>query len=265
MTRLTAAILAASWLTTVSLHAANLPDTGQDTCYNGNVADAVDASNAGSAAADAGSSPRQDCRFGRDAAAATAKLPKTGAGAKGFDYTKIANNGNVVAAGTALGDAAGDWGCTRDNITGLTWEVKSGQFSTLRYSGHTYTWYDTTAATNGGAAGSAGINSCNSTLPGNACNTQTFTNAVNAIALCTYTDWRLPTLREMLTLVFADGSVPAIDASYFPNQTASPFWTGTPYASDPTNAWFVSFADGFDNSGDKSLVNAVRLVRGGSF
>jgi hypothetical protein len=51
-------------------------------------------------------------------------LPRPARGAKGFDYSKIANDGSVLIAGAALGTAPVDWACTKDNITGLTWEVK---------------------------------------------------------------------------------------------------------------------------------------------
>ncbi len=192
-------LLLALLFAAVPVHAAGLPDTGQDTCYDDFVADGVAASNAASIARDAGTHPRQDCRYGRDAAAAAGALTKTGAGAKGFDYNKIANNGTTLAAGAALGAAATDWACTKDNITGLTWEVKVNDIAHLRHRGHTYTWYNSNAATNGGDAGGTGGNSCNATLPGNLCNTEAFVTAVNAAALCSYTDWRMPTKRELLT------------------------------------------------------------------
>jgi len=105
--------------------AASRPDTGQDVCYNDTVADGVPPGSVNSIARDVGSHPRQDCRYGSDAAAAAGAFGKTGAGAKGFDYTKIANNGAALAAGAALGANPTDWACTRDNRAGLTWEVKT--------------------------------------------------------------------------------------------------------------------------------------------
>ncbi len=94
----------------VPVHAAELPDTGQDLCDNGsNVLVACAAANTGDAAV----YPRQDGRFGRDAAATAGALIKVGGGAAGFDYTKIANDGTTLAAGAALGPAATDWACTQ--------------------------------------------------------------------------------------------------------------------------------------------------------
>ena len=266
MTRFPRTTLLAVLFASVPGYAVGLPDTGQDTCYNDSVADVVAASNAASIARDAGTHPRQDCRFGRDPAAAAGALTKTGAGAKGFDYTKIANNGSTLAAGASLGTGAADWACTRDNVTGLTWEVKTGTDTDLRHSGHTYTWLSSDGSTNGGSAGDPGSDTCNATLPpGNLCNTAAFITAVNTAALCSYTDWRMPTQRELRTLVHAVGSSPSIDLSYFPNTPASYFWTGSSYALDPDQAWFVLFDDGYAAAFYKADDNYVRLVRGGQF
>lgn len=246
-----------------SAHAAGLPDTGQTTCYNDTAADSVSASNSASIARDGGTHPRQDCRYGRDAAAVAGVLTKTGAGAKGFDYTKIANDGSELATNAALGSNPGDWACTRDNTTGLTWEVKTT--SGLRDMASRYTWYSTNGATNGGHAGlDTTTTNCNGTLA--SCNTQAFVAAVNAgSGLCNASDWRLPTLRELLTLILDDGSNPSIDPSYFPNTQASFFWTSSSYAAAPKNAWNVDFYGGNNIGNIKSVQSYVRLVRGGQF
>ena len=241
------------------VQAAGLPDTGVDTCYNDTVADGVAASNAASIARDAGTHPRQDCRYGRDAAT-TAGSTKTGAGTKGLDYTKIANNGTTLAAGATLGAAATDWACTRDNVTGLTWEVKAT--SGLRNSTSTYTWYSASAATNGGNAGTAIGGTCTG---GTGCDTEKFVTDVNTAALCTYTDWRLPSRRELLTLLLMDGTSPAVDATYFPNTLALPYWSSSTYAASAASAWGVNFSTGISTALTKSTSSAVRLVRGTPF
>lgn len=260
------------WLSVLSLLlvaaasalAAELPDTGQSTCYSGDAADIVGPANPGSVAADSGIYPRQDCRFGADPAALAGATVKIGGGTKGFDYTRIANNGTSLSANAALGAGPADWGCTRDNVTGLIWEVKSDQPGNLRYFGYSYTWYDTNTATNGGVAGSAGANTCGGTV-GALCNTRAFVIAMNGAAACTYTDWRLPTLRELQSLVNADGTIPSLDGTFFPNPPAAPFWTSATYSKDVGNAWTIDFGDGSSNSDDKVRPNPVRLVRGVSF
>lgn len=250
----------------VPVPAAGLPDTGQDTCYNDSAADTVAVTDPASIARDGGSHPRQDCRYGRDAAAAAGVLTKTGAGAKGFDYSKIANDGSVLAAGVALGANPTDWACTRDNITGLTWEVKTT--SGLRNMAWTYTWYNSDPATNGGDAGHLGFDTCSGTLSAysNQCNTANYAAAINAAALCSHTDWRLPTQRELLTLVYADGTSPSIEPTYFPNTQASYFRSASSYVPDPARAWTVDFLDALtDVIGLKTSYYYVRLVRGGPF
>ena len=247
--------------------AASLPDTGQTLCDNGSsVMTACSDANAG----DAATQPRQDGRFGRDAQA-TAGTPgqiKLGAGAVGFDYTKVANNGTDVGAGTALGTAPTAWACTRDNITGLTWEVKTATPTDLRYSGHTYTWYSTNGATNSGNAGSNTVtNTCGTPATVASCNTQAFVAAVNAApGLCGFTDWRLPSRRELKTIVHIGGASPAIDTTYFPNTPAAVFWSSSPYAvSGPANAWVVYFGDGHNLVYLKTIPTNARLVRGAQF
>ncbi len=244
-------------------HAAGLPDTGQDTCYNDTTADGVAASNPASIARDAGTHPRQDCRYGRDAAAAAGQLTKTGAGAKGFDYIKIANNGDTLGASATLGTNSTDWACTKDNITRLTWEVKTATNTDLRYSGHTYTWYSSDFSTNGYNAGTASGGTCSG---GTGCDTEKFVADVNAAVLCGFSSgWRMPTRRELLTLVVFDGSSPAIASTYFINTNPLGFWSGSPYVPNETLAWYVDFDVGFTGAVSKLGGSYVRLVHGEPF
>jgi hypothetical protein len=69
----------------------------------------------------------QDAGTGRGALAGNlGKLNSKAPGA--FDYTRICNNGKEEGAsdcpsGAPLGDRPSEWGCTRDNVTGLIWRV----------------------------------------------------------------------------------------------------------------------------------------------
>jgi hypothetical protein len=238
--------------------AAGLPDTGQDLCDNGsNVLVACSSANTG----DAATYPRQDGRFGRDAKAAAGTLIKIGGSAAGFDYTKIANNGSDLPASATLGaNIPTDWACTRDNVTALTWEVKTA--GGLRDMNWNYTWYNSNGSTNAGNAGTANGGTCQTA---SRCDTEKFVADVNTAALCTYTDWRMPTRRELLTLVHAGAQNPSIDATYFPNTVAAYFWSGSSYVPDPTQAWQVSFLYGHNSGYYKSYAYFVRLVRGGQF
>src|SRR5208283_1399646 len=103
------------------------------------------------------------------------------------------------------------------------------------------------------------------TCSGTSCDTQSYVNAVNAAALCGYTDWRMPTYRELLTLVHHGVQNPSIDATFFPNTQPWAFWSGSSYVPVPEGAWSVVFFDGYPFAYYKTNANYVRLVRGGQF
>lgn len=243
----------------------NLPDTGQTLCDNGsNVMAVCTTANSG----DGATYPRQDGRFGRDAKASAGTLVKVGGGAAGFDYSKIANDGSDLGAGVGLtlGTNATDWACTRDNITGLTWEVKVNDVTHLRDKGWTYTWYNSDNATNGGAPGTVSGGSC---LATGRCDTEKFVADVNSSALCGFnTGWRLPTQRELFTLAHLGAENPSIDSTYFPNTKNLDYWSATPSAVySPSGVWTVVFNSGNWGVQGKSIGGwvYVRLVRGTSF
>ena len=199
----------------------------------------------------------QDCHYGRDAQAVAGTLNKVGGGNAGFDYTKIANDGSVLPASAALGSGPNDWACTRDNVTGLIWEVKTSDGG-LRDQFNTYTWYDPNSPD--GNPGTQSGGSCT----GSACDTTGFVQAVNAQGLCGASDWRMPTWRQLQGIVDYGRFSPAIDSGYFPNPGISVFWSGSPRANDSNYAWVVMLdigaASPYGRRGDGYL---VRVVRGG--
>jgi hypothetical protein len=213
-----------------------------------------------------GSEPAgQDAHYGRDAAAAAGTLMKIGGGSAGFDFTKIANNGSELPETATLGSGPSDWACTRDNVTGLIWEVKVEDSSHSRHLHHTYTWYDTDSP-DGDPGSSGGTSSCRNTLGGQYCNTANYTAAVNAAGLCGRSDWRMPTVKELEGIVNFGRHGPVIDSSYFPNTVGAYFWSGTPGARstpwDSGGTWGLSFNSGHASYGNRSWDWRVRLVRG---
>lgn len=239
--------------------AAGLNDTGITDCSNDTVVVNLNI------AADNGTHPRQDCRYGRDPAAAAGSLTKTGAGGKGFDFSKIANNG-TLADTAALGPGATDWACTRDNVSGLIWELKTS--SGLRDQSHSYSWYSSDVTSNGGAVGTPSGGNC-ATI--GRCDTEKFVEDVNANpgGLCGATDWRMPTSKELDSIVDYGRSNPAIDPTFFPNTAATNFWSASPSATGdimtPAKdlAWSVGFSEGGQGAAPKNLAYQARLVRVG--
>ncbi|PAT38861.1 hypothetical protein CK623_12770 [Vandammella animalimorsus] len=77
-------------------------------------------------------------------------------------------------------------------------------------------------------------------------------------------DGRLPSLKELQTLVNRDCTNPAIDTDTFPNTPGTWYWTRTPYAGSSADAWIVGFSEGgFADYYYQNFRGAVRLVRTG--
>jgi len=76
--------------------------------------------------------------------------------------------------------------------------------------------------------------------------------------------YRLPTAKELLTIVDFSKANPSIDtsANAFPNTPSDPFWSATPLrGSPPASAWFISFDNGYAGNVDMMQPNRVRCVR----
>lgn len=76
-------------------------------------------------------------------------------------------------------------------------------------------------------------------------------------------EWRLPTKKELLTLVDLSVGRPTINRLAFPNTPAGNVWTSSSYAFYSGYRWLVDFSNGYPN-GSTTYVNAVRLVRADS-
>lgn len=77
---------------------------------------------------------------------------------------------------------------------------------------------------------------------------------------CGFDDWQLPDVADLEGLV-TEGSIPSIDSSAFPNTPPASFWTASPSASSPQQAWFVNFGRGNAHHMYKDSRFHVRLVR----
>ncbi|MCI5220350.1 MAG: DUF1566 domain-containing protein [Candidatus Electrothrix sp. LOE2] len=187
-------------------------------------------------------------------------------GLAGFSFTKLDSFGQPLADQAAV-YATMPWACVQDNVTGLIWEVKTDDDG-LHDKDDTYTWYNTDADNNGGAVGveNASGNTCFGWASGAAatyCNTQAYVQRVKNEKLCGFNDWRMPTLKELESVVNFGDSGPAIDTGYFPNAINSYVWSGSPIAGYSGNAWYVYFGYGYSYDDFRDYNYAVRLVRGG--
>ncbi len=204
-------------------------DTGQVQCGDGtglvSCTAAIDA--------DDGTYPRQDARFGRDAAASASQLTKTGCNypngsssfpcAAGFDFTAICHDGFAnctdpantagYTAASGVSNPHGGWSCTLDNVTGLTWALHPGA----------------DVGTDGAVQ-------------------------ANAASLCGFTDWRLPQRRELVSIVDYGAQSPAIDTNYFPGSLPVFYFAAE-------GSWGVDLDNGSSYVGTFPT-SVVRLVRG---
>ena len=168
-------------------------------------------------------------------------------------YTKLKRDGSEWHTGDP------QWVMVRDNVTGLIWEVKEDQDDTQNYNNpqdadNTYTWYDSNSATNGG----------NSGTPGTAgTNTEDYINDINAANYGGHNDWRLPTDKELSSLVNAGRYNPAINTDYFPDVLSSRYWSSTVSVFSANIVWIVNFKYGDNNGGSKMSSYYVRAVRSG--
>lgn len=73
---------------------------------------------------------------------------------------------------------------------------------------------------------------------------------------------RLPTVKELCSLIDYDKHNPAIDTNFFKDtKTDDWYWTGTQLASCSDDAWVVYFGNGGVGYGHKDNNNYVRPVR----
>ncbi|MDK9683251.1 DUF1566 domain-containing protein [Pseudoalteromonas shioyasakiensis] len=195
----------------------------------------------------------QDGHYGRDT---DEELIKVGAGSAGFDFTKLDEQGQPLAADAPV------WHCVKDNHTGAIWEAK--QTTGLHSAAHTYTWYNPNNVVNGGHPGYKNGGQCT----GSDCDTQAFVKAVNEASLCGLTNWRLPDTNELLSIVhFATPNDELmIDKHYFAQTLPASYWSGQAIvgeylldAFELKEAFAFHFGGGLQNM-FKDAKNHVRLI-----
>jgi len=225
----------------------------------------------------------QDCGYGRDAIATNellaSTLAKAGAGDSGFDFTKL----DVAGIPLVDQDSSSLFYCVKDNVTGLTWERKLSGDATavLNDQDSMYFWYDEDEAFNAGIPGTKiAPSNFGTEVPCQEfdkddettwCHTQAFIKRMNDASYCGASDWRLPSISEINTLVDLGtpdnttvGRELAIDLDYFKRSQGRNYWSRTNDARLPSKAWTLVQSTGVTVSESKSLAWHVRLVRDGS-
>jgi hypothetical protein len=221
-------------LPAVNVHAWPIPDTGQTKCYNNTTE--IPCPTPGEAF------------YGQDGNYST--NPQS--------YTKL------DAIGNALPDSATSWTMVRDNVKGLIWENKTYD-NTIHDGSKTFTWCDTNSETNGGNQGTCGTGTGEA-----ATDTEAFIKALNDENFGGFSDWRMPTPKELTSIVDWGRNYPSLNTAWFPNTMAyitmsSHYWSSTS-SNNPSfidYAWCVRFYDSYVAIGNKASVYPVRAVRSG--
>ena len=113
--------------------------------------------------------------------------------------------------------------CAKDYATGLIWEGKSLDPADMRFVGLTFTNFDSTTAlqVEFEIAGRPSVYAAPTSGQVNAeSNSIGYKNAVNASALCGFTDWRLPSRNELVALGLLSSKL-----SDFPEVSSRAYWT----------------------------------------
>lgn len=139
--------------------------------------------------------------------------------------------------------------CIKDSTTGLIWEQKTNDYS-IRHKDNTYAWYEPSDKANGGNAGNTN----------DGLNTHEYIKQLNAMNYCGYSDWRLPNVAELRSIVDF-GKEGVVIAPIFTHSLPYFYWTSSPDASHKDYAWAISFHNGDDSYYNKNQSHYVRAVR----
>ncbi len=149
--------------------------------------------------------------------------------------------GPVSEAGEPIPYTSNGNGTVTDNTTGLMWQKNENPSF--------YNWYQ--------ASGKY-----------HATYNPTSQNVCGSLSVGSYSDWRLPSKKELMSIVDSEipSPGPTINSAYFPGAYASFYWSSTTAARNRDSAWAVDFLDGTAVSGDKGSFNGndglhVRCVR----
>jgi len=173
----------------------------------------------------------QDGAYGRDATA-----PSDADGHAGFKYVKLDDAGQPLPA------SATTWRCVADRITGLVWENKTDDGGPSDKDRNYTNWGN-----------------------GQDQDTSAMVAFANQHALCGQSDWRMPSILELQSLIdYGQASGASVDPAYFPHTRDWWYWAGTGYATDPEATWAVYFsaASGGDGAARRDFRLSARLVRG---
>lgn len=163
------------------------------------------------------------------------------------EFVKINQNGASISKDSK------QWQCVLDKKTQLMWEVKTPKKG-LQSNQNTYTWFD----------GSSGVENGEFSHHchwGRNCNTQAYVNAINEKQLCGFNNWRLPSAKELKTLLLYKDDNPLINSHFFPHTQSRLYWSQDTDSKQTGVAIDVPFFYGGTSGSAKSFDSYIRAVR----
>ena len=90
-----------------------------------------------------------------------------------------------------------------------------------------------------------------------------YISCLNGSSYLGFTDWRLPTVNEMVTIInLEQANLPQwLNGQGFINIQANKYWTSTTYLSFTGNAWIIEMAYGYVGSCSKTYSGVAWPVR----
>ncbi|MCG8668461.1 MAG: DUF1566 domain-containing protein [Pseudomonadales bacterium] len=152
-------------------------------------------------------------------------------------WIKIDNQGNQLKAWD------GPWACVYDKSTKLLWEVKT-DMETIHDGYWSYSWFN-------GDLGAANKGDCY--FEEERCDTNDLIRRTNQQLLCGLDQWRLPSEKELMSLVYHKGKPgdPTIAKDYFPQTKRGDYWTSA--SQQPLKGAFKHLGTG---------ATAINFIRG---
>jgi hypothetical protein len=186
-------------------------------------------------------------------------------------YSKVANDGSKLPETAKLGKGLKDWACTKDEKTGLLWEIKTTD-GTVRDVNQIYSNY------------SLGSDVTNDVYKSDT-NSFGFAVAVNKNSLCGRANWRLPSADELGSMFVCPSGMepsasrydyfcsvgskytdtylvesPIRNTSYFPNSVSGEYWSSSAVEGYKTLGSTVHFSKGYWDSDRRETFYPIRLV-----
>ncbi|MHB8092903.1 MAG: Lcl domain-containing protein [Syntrophales bacterium] len=154
-----------------------------------------------------------------------------------------------------MSDSATAWAMVRCDRSHLENKTNDGS---IHNGSKTFTWCDKNTATNGGNRGVCGTGTGNAAM-----DTEAFIKALNDAKFGGFSDWRMPNIKELESILDMGDAYLAFNPAWFPNTVLSCYLSATTKAVSSDYAWCVGARYGNVSYLNKTYADAARAVRGG--